>query len=174
MRRMIVRLSSLVIWSATVRVSSARKRQCSGSQNRTFWMGIAKTSVKSCHRFSHRRFNRAEQANKLHIFMVGWTTKRTASTRGATVFGHGIRQCTHYHSALSLIDHDPVFVGNRHNPDLPTQQQCGWQVSMRNPQMRDAERYWARVLQVRMFSRSSAPSPPTKQTAPPSHYFFLL
>jgi hypothetical protein len=36
MRRMIVRDSSWVIWSATVRVSSARKRQCSGSQKRTF------------------------------------------------------------------------------------------------------------------------------------------
>src|SRR5262245_15843197 len=36
MRRRIVRASSCVIWSATVRVSSARKRQCSGSQKRTF------------------------------------------------------------------------------------------------------------------------------------------
>src|SRR5262249_39601698 len=32
MRRMIVRASSWVIWSATVRASSARKRQCAGSQ----------------------------------------------------------------------------------------------------------------------------------------------
>src|SRR5262249_25786505 len=35
---MIVRASSWVISSATVRVSSARKRQCSGSQKRTFCM----------------------------------------------------------------------------------------------------------------------------------------
>src|SRR5215470_2846985 len=35
---MIVRASSWVIWSATVRVSSARKRQCAGSQKRTFCM----------------------------------------------------------------------------------------------------------------------------------------
>jgi hypothetical protein len=32
MRRMIARASSCVIWSATVRVSSARKRQWAGSQ----------------------------------------------------------------------------------------------------------------------------------------------
>src|SRR5262249_57499270 len=28
--------------------------------------------------FAQRRFNRAEQANNLHIFMVRWTTNRTA------------------------------------------------------------------------------------------------
>src|SRR5215472_14205843 len=36
MRRMIVLAASWVIWSATVRVSSARKRQWLGSQKRTF------------------------------------------------------------------------------------------------------------------------------------------
>src|SRR5262245_32038279 len=57
-----------------------------------------------------RRLNRAEQPNKLHIFVFGWTTKCTASTRRETVVGHGIRQRPHDQSALSFIDHDLVFV----------------------------------------------------------------
>jgi hypothetical protein len=63
---------------------------------------------------SHRRLNRAEQANKLNIFVVGWTRKCPALARRETVVGHGIRQRTHYHSTLSFIDHDLVFVVDRH------------------------------------------------------------
>ena len=62
----------------------------------------------------HRRFKRAEQANKLHIFVVCWTRKRSALARLETVVGHRIRQRTHDHSALTFINHDLEFVVDRH------------------------------------------------------------
>ena len=64
----------------------------------------------SWRRFPHRRFNHAEQPNKLHPFIWPWTK----GVGRATVVGHGVRQRTHDQSALSFIDHDPVFVINRH------------------------------------------------------------
>src|SRR5262245_58197874 len=64
--------------------------------------------------FSHRRFDRAEQPNKLHPFIFRRMSKGTAPRR-ATVVGHCIRQRTHNQSALSVIDHDLVFV-DRHVP----------------------------------------------------------
>jgi hypothetical protein len=36
----------------------------------------------------------------------------------ATVVGQGIRQCPHDQSALSFIDHDPVFVVKGHGREL--------------------------------------------------------
>src|SRR5262249_16692649 len=65
--------------------------------------------------FPHRRFDRAEQPNKLHPFIFRRTSKGTARRR-ATVVGHCIRQRMHNQSALSLIDHDLVFVVVRHVP----------------------------------------------------------
>ena len=56
-----------------------------------------------------RRFDGAEQANKLHVFILAWMTKRTVFAQ-ETVVGHGVRQRTHNHSALSFVDYDPVFV----------------------------------------------------------------
>jgi len=66
---------------------------------------------------SWHRFSRAEQPNKLHPFMWRWMTKIAR----ATVVRQGIRQGTYDQSALSFIDHDPVFVGHIDDPDLPTQ-----------------------------------------------------
>src|SRR5262249_15723020 len=51
----------------------------------------------------------------------------------------------HDQSALAFTDLNPVFVGNRHDPDVPTQQQFGCQVSMRNPQIRICIIRWLRV-----------------------------
>jgi hypothetical protein len=73
------------------------------------------SNEKSGKPFSHRRFDRAEQPNKLHPFIFRRTSKGTARRR-ATVVGHCIRQRTHNQSALSLIDHDLVFVVDRHVP----------------------------------------------------------
>src|SRR5262245_64276492 len=70
------------------------------------------SNEKSGQRFSHRRFDRAEQPNKLHPFIFRRTSKGTARRR-ATVVGHCIRQRTHNQTALSSIDHDLVFVVDR-------------------------------------------------------------
>jgi hypothetical protein len=59
-----------------------------------------------CIEKSLHRFNRAKQPNKLHPFMWPWTK----AVSRATVVGQSIRQRTHDQSALSVIDHDPVFV----------------------------------------------------------------
>ena len=60
--------------------------------------------------FPHRRFNHAEQLNKLHPFVWRWMSKIV----GATVVGQGIRKCTYDQSALIISDHDLVFVVDRH------------------------------------------------------------
>src|SRR5215471_734528 len=73
------------------------------------------SNEKSGQPFSHRRFDRAEQPDKLHPFIFRRMSKGTAPRR-ATVVGHCIRQRTHNQSALSLIDHDLVFVVVRHVP----------------------------------------------------------
>src|SRR5215813_1183421 len=70
------------------------------------------SNEKSGQLFSHRRFDRAEQPNKLHPFIFRRTSKGTARRR-ATVVGHCIRQRTHNQTALSSIDHDLVFVVDR-------------------------------------------------------------
>jgi hypothetical protein len=66
------------------------------------------------YRKSWHRFNRAEQPNKLHPFI--W--RCTKGVRRPTPFGHGVRQRTHDQSALAFIDHDLVFVVNRHAPAI--------------------------------------------------------
>src|SRR5262245_25558959 len=76
----------------------------------SYWAPPIRLGEKS---LPHRRLNRAEQPNKLHIFVLGWTAECTAICR-ATVIGHGVRQCTHDHSALGSINHDLVFVVDRH------------------------------------------------------------
>src|SRR5262245_33939140 len=99
-----------------------------------------------------RRLNRAEQSNKLHIFVVGWTTKCCTAFAIETIVCHGIRQRTHNHSALGSIDHDLVFVVDRHT--RPTQQQCWWAVRQ-PPNAAVSSIPFAEELSIELFAPAS-------------------
>ena len=83
-----------------------------GLSNSVPWSGARPSPTLPASWFRPGRFDRAEQPNKLHIFIGRWTNR--AAFGRATVVGHSIRQRPHDQSALSFVDHDLVFVVDRH------------------------------------------------------------
>src|SRR5262245_29687904 len=73
MRRITVLASSWLIWSATVRASSARKRHCAGSQtNFRGWHSQELLRTKPC--FGLHRVHWGEEASSYWFVLVYWST----------------------------------------------------------------------------------------------------